>query len=253
MVSCRVLGRYGVLVLGLGLLSGSAQATISYQASQPSFSTKATVTDGLILSSLITFTAGNLTTINAIACGCSDDEYIDPTTGIEFLAFNGSGTSNVAFASVTGGVLNTAANQGDSIEVIFPTGVDFGFGFTFATTFSSGDNLCVGTTLGNCSDNPFASQSGSAFVGALNDNPTPTSLSAIWLFPLNGASPNTDIQSFEVATQTTQSATPEVPTLILIGAGLVVFRLLRRRRRPLLTFSSHLHKEFSNRPWEEIS
>jgi hypothetical protein len=221
-----VFRKYGIFMVGLGMLAGSARATITYSASQAAFGTQATVTDGLTLSSLITFTAANLTTINGVACGCSDDEYIDPTTGLEFLAFNGSGTTNEAFASVTAGVLYTAANSGDSIEVIFPTGLDDGFAFNFTTTRNTGDTLCVGTSVGGCNGSNFAGQFGSAFIGALNDNPTLAPLTVVWLTTPGSA--DTDLQSFEVATQ---APVPEGPTNLLLGSGLSALYWLYRRRR----------------------
>lgn len=192
------------------------------------------MTDGLTLSSLITFTAGNLTTT---AGGPTNDEYLDPTTGIEFLAFDGSGTTNEAFASVASGVLNTVASSGDTIEVIFPTGVDYGFAFNFTTAYSSGVDFCVDTspgTFGACSSGgTYIGQNGAGFIGALNDYMAPPApLTAVWLNPDPGFSimAGTDLQSFEVATQAGDDA-PEGSTNLLIGSGLIGIYLLHRRRR----------------------
>lgn len=229
--------RFGIFMLGLGVIAGSARATITYSASQAAFGPQATVTDGLTLSSLITFTGALCSTAGTCANGVIGDEYIDPTTGLEFLAFNGSGTTNEAFASVTDGVLYTAANQGDAIEVIFPTGVDYGFAFNFTTT-SSGDNLCIDTSsasFNSCPSGPtFVMSGNSGFIGALNDSPTPAPLTAVWLALSASGSAATDLQSFEVATQSAQTATPEGSTSLLIGSGLIALTFLRRRRRPPL-------------------
>jgi hypothetical protein len=223
--------KFGVLMLGLGIVAGWARGSITYQTSQANFTSQATVTDGLTVSSLITFT-GALTEL--AGSGVANDEYIDLTTGVEFLAFSSNGLTHEAFASVSGGILNTAAGQGDSIEVMFPSGVDYGFAFNFTTASSTGDNLCVDTstaTFSTCaSGGTSIAQNGSGFIGALNDSPTPAPLVAVWLHPQSG-SPGTDLQSFDVATQSQTSDTPEARTMVLIGSGLIVINLLRRRQK----------------------
>jgi len=215
--------RFGVFMLALGIVAGWARGSITYQTSQASFTTQATVTDDLTVSSLITFT-GTLTEL----AGVANDEYIDPTTGIEFLAFSQSGSTHEAFASTSGNVLQTAA--GDSIEVIFPSSVDYGFAFNFTTT-STFETLCVDTSTGSfgtCASGGTTITSGnSGFIGALNDNPTPAALVSLWLHPQGGADDETSLQSFDVATQDT----PETATKVLIGSGLIVINLLRRRRK----------------------
>jgi hypothetical protein len=221
--------KFGIFTLGLGMLAGSAHATTSYQSSQTSFASQATTTDGLTLSSLITFTAANLTTINGIACGCTDDEYIDPTTGIEFLAFNGSGSGNVAFGSVAAGVLTTQAGLGDSIEVIFPTPVDYGFAFNFTTAYTY-ETFCIDptTSFSTCASGGTTITSGnSGFIGAINST---APLTAVWLALNESGSAGTDLQSFEVANP---AATPEGPTMLLIGPGLIGLLFYRRRRQRL--------------------
>jgi hypothetical protein len=232
----RFVGRYGVFMLGLGMMAGSARATITYQTSLATFGTQASVTDGLTVSSPITFTGSLCSTAPSCANGVIGDEYVDTTTGIEFLAFNGSGSSNVAFASVTGGVLNTTAGLGDSIEVIFPTSVDYGFAFNFTTAWSF-ETFCIDTTtaFSNCASGGTSISSGnSGFIGAINDNSTPAFMPTIWLALGTSGSAGTDIQSFEVATQSAQSAVPEGPTNLLIGSGLsALYWLHRRRRQPL--------------------
>jgi len=93
--------RMAIVMTGLIAVAGSARATISYQASQASFTTRAqSVADGLTVSSLMTFT-GALTQIGSVA----NDEYIDPTTQIEFLAFNTNGTNAQPFI-LNGGTLS---------------------------------------------------------------------------------------------------------------------------------------------------
>jgi hypothetical protein len=224
-----VLRNIGIIVLGLGAMAGMARASVTYQASQSSFASQATTGDGLTLSSLITFTGG-LTEVGGVA----NDAYLDPTTGVEFLAFNGSGSGHVAFASASGGILNTVSGLGDAIEVVFPSGIDYGFAFNFTTT-SSFETVCVDTspaTFGNCASNGTTITSGnSGFIGALNDNPTLAPLVSLWIHPQSGA-PDTDLQSFEIGTQAdAPPAVPETRTMLLIGSGLILIHQLRRRQK----------------------
>src|SRR5271167_5011694 len=98
--------RLGIFSLGLASIAIPARATISYQTTQTAFYNEATTINGLTVSpSLITFSGSNLTEV----AGVANDAYLDPTTGIEFLAFNSTGTTHVAFA-VTSGVLTTTAS-----------------------------------------------------------------------------------------------------------------------------------------------
>jgi hypothetical protein len=220
--------RLTIFILGLTAAVVPAGASLSYQSSQTTFSNQATVTDDLTLSSLITFT-GVLSQFGSVA----NDEYVDPTTGVEFIAFNSNGTANKAFSSVSGGVLSTALNQGDTIEVILPAGV-YGVAANFTTAFPSGVTLCMDPTsasFSSCdSGGTFIVDGGSGFVGTLNDNPTPAPMTTIWLNPEGGSEAGTDLQSFEIATQGDAEA-PEVATMLMLGSGLIFIALLRRRTR----------------------
>ncbi len=211
--------RFGIVMLGLVSIAGSAKATISYQGSQVSFSGQAG-TDGLAVSSLSTF-SGALTTDGFV----TGDEYLDPTTQIEFLAFNGSGSAAQSF-NLSGGTLSVT--NGNTIEIVLPAGVDFGFAFNVTTPSSPFLNLCEDITVAGCSGNAVVVPPASGFIGAISDIPTVTALTTIWLHPASG-SPTITLQSFEVATLAS-SATPDGPTMLLIGGGLIVLHLLRRRR-----------------------
>jgi hypothetical protein len=221
--------RLRIFILGFTAIAIPARASLSFEASQSTFTNQATTTDGLVVSSLFTFT-GSLTQFGSVA----NDEYIDSTTGVEFIAFNGTGTANKAFAPISGGDLNTVANQGDAIEVILPAGT-YGLAFNFTTAFSSGDNLCVDTTVSGCSGGAFIAQNGSGFVGTLNDNPTPDMLTTIWMHPTTSA--GTNLQSFETATQTQDSA-PDAGTMFTLGSGLILIALKLRRYKNSRSFTS---------------
>jgi hypothetical protein len=205
-----------VSIMGISALI-PASATISYQSSQPTFVIQAG-TDSLAVSSLVTFT-GALSTLVT-----TNDQYIDPLTNLEFLAFNSGGTP-ISFASITGNTL--IASGGSQVEIVFPAGIDFGFAFNFTTgTFLT---LCEDTTPSGCSGSAFVISPASGFIGAISDTPTNTPLTALWLHAQSGSA-TINIQSFEVATQNVAS-TPDGPTWLLIGSGLIVLPLLHRRRR----------------------
>jgi hypothetical protein len=227
--------RLTIFILGLSAGIVPARASLTYYCSNgcggstAQFTTQATVTDGLSLSSLVDFT-GALTQFGSVA----NDEYIDSTTGVEFIAFNASGTTNKAFAGVSGGNLNLTASSGDSIEVILPAST-YGIGFNFTTAFSNGETLCLDPTtsaFSSCdSGGTFITQSSSGFVGTLNDNPAPAPFTTIWLNAQNaGSGASTDLQSFEIATQT---EAPDAATGLTLGTGLILISLLYRRVRLL--------------------
>lgn len=218
--------RFTIFILGLAAAMVPARASLTYQASQTSFSNQATVTDGLTLTSLITFT-GTLSEVSGVA----NDEYVDPTTGVEFLAFSSNGTTHKAFASVSGGDLNLPASSGDSIEVILPV-TTYGFAANFTTTFSPYESLCMDvstSTFNTCASGGTVTLANtSGFVGTLDDNPTPSPFTTIWLHPQSSGSAGTDLQSFELGTQ---DPAPDPATMLTLGAGLIFLALLRRRPR----------------------
>lgn len=216
--------RISIFALGLASVVIPARASLTYQSSASTFDNQVTVTDGLTLGTAITFTSADLKTTGTV----TDDEYLDTTDGIEFIAFNSSGTANEAF-TVSGGTLHTASGSGDAIEIIFTNPSIDGLGVTFTTTWSNGDNLCEGTTNGSCAGNVYVSENGSGFMGALNDSPLPaTSLPTLWLHTDTGSA-DTDLESFVLAEP---QAAPEVRTMLMMGFGLVAIGLLHRRRRP---------------------
>ena len=211
--------RLMIFILGLT----AATFRLTYYSSQSTFENQATVTDVLTVSSLITFT-GTLSEFGSVL----NDEYIDPLTGVEFIAFDSTGTTNKAF-TVSGGDLNTPS--GDSIEVILPAGT-YGIGAYFTTTASNGETVCMDPTpsvFSSCSSGgTFIANGGSGYVGTLNDNPTPAPMTTIWLNQLTSS--NIDLTSFEIATQG-ESQAPDPATWLTLGSGLILVAALRRRTR----------------------
>jgi hypothetical protein len=221
-----VLRKCGIFMLGLASIAIPARATISYQSTQGSFSFQAGTTDGLTVSpTLITFTGTGLTESTVGTGNVAGDEYLDSATGVEFLAFTSNGMTPVAFASVTGGALETTPGAGDAIEVLLPSGTD---GFAFNFTASSFDNLCIDFSVSTFSTCANGGATAPSFSGLLNDGP-PSTLPTLWIHP-GSFSPGTDLQNFEVATE---SPVPESSTMFMIGGGLVAMKALgaiRRRR-----------------------
>ncbi len=212
-----------IFISGLLCAVGSARANITYYSSSSSFASDAS-TDSLTASSPITFT-GSLSQFGSV----NNDEYVDLTTGTEFIAFNSTGTANEAFSALSGGDLDTPANSGDTIEVVLPTG-SYGFGVNFSTSFPSGETLCIdyspGTFSSCASNGVFVSSTGSSFAGVINT----AGLTTLWLNALSG-NPGTNLQSFEIATEGSSSSAPEAGTLLTLGSGLVALGAARKRIR----------------------
>jgi hypothetical protein len=209
-------------ILGFVCAMVPARASLTFQTTSTTFTTDAD-NDGLTVSSANDF--GSV----------SGATYTDMTTGVEFLAFSGNGSTAETFLT-TSGELETANGSADSIEVMFPTGV-YGFAINFTTPSNSGLNLCVdpNTTFSNCdSGGTFVTQNGSAFIGTINDNPTPAQqVTTLWLHNEGGSNAGIDITSYEIATEESMGGgeAPECTTLTSLGTGLIGLAALRRRKR----------------------
>jgi hypothetical protein len=215
--------------LGLAGLVIPARASLSfYTGTEPatsaisSFDTSAA---GLSLSALSTFASGNLSG--------TPDIYIDPATGAEFFGFAFTSGSNGAADSL--GVWSTVLDQNNSggiIEITLPANT-----FAFAAdigTISGLGGYCVGVnepgfnTGSECDESFSAGGSNTAFIGLVDTVP----ITNIWIGPLTtGAysSETTKILDFEIGTE--GSTTPDAPTLVTMGGGLMLLGALRWRRR----------------------
>jgi len=206
-------------MLGLGMIAGAGATTV--YTSAPTFNT---AVSALLGTAGGTFTSAGLQTGNT--------EYIDTTTGVEFFGFADSGgTAGVADTlTVTGGILQASFDA--LIEVVLPTntqGLQLSVGATSSLSTFCFDPTATFNTSGNCDATLFVSSPSSPdFVGAVD----PIALSTAWVGPFTSGSPTATITSFEV--YSVASATPEGPTVLLIGSGLVGLRLLRRLKRPPL-------------------
>jgi hypothetical protein len=218
--------RLRIFILGFTAIVIPAKASLSFETSQSAFTNQATTIDGLVVSSLFTFT-GTLTEFGSVA----NDEYIDGTTGVEFIAFkgNGSGTgiTNEPF-TLSGSNLNTRLSQGDAIEVILPAAT---YGLAINFTSSVQVTYCMdlsSATFSTCDGSAFILAGASGFLGTLSDNPTLATLTTIWLHPASSGSPAVDLQSFQIATE---ASVPDAATMLTLGSGLILIALQLRRRK----------------------
>jgi len=139
--------------------------------------------------------------------------YTDVTSGIIFESFFNGGPSGTL--TNTGGVLSTP-NGDYSIVITIP-----------ATVLAI--NLAINVTIGLCANDCVEGET-SGFLGFINTG-APNSSWKVTISPL-GNGGYTEISSFNAATGASQAQTPEVGTLILIGAGLISMRWMKRLPRP---------------------
>jgi hypothetical protein len=162
-------------------------------------------TDNYTLQGLTTFASANL----------AGSTYTDPLSQILFTDFLGNSFT------VTSGILSTPVVATGSNEVVI----------TIPSTVTAIE-LTVNVPKGLCLDAYCPANETTGFVGFINTNP-----GAQWtveLGPLSAGS-NISIDDFTVATAATasQASTPEIGTLLLIGAGLIAMRWMKRVPRRL--------------------
>ena len=165
-------------------------------------------------------TAGPLTPQTFLASDlASGGLYNANGTGINFLGFN----ANPPDLTVNSTSLQAVVG-GEGIQIVFPGNVSvFSFHFILA---SGATTMCVELSLGNC-NYPFGvGSSAPEFFGAIDATPLTTSL---LVRAITGGGGPLRVTDFEAGTL---SAAPEVRTLLLVGSGLVMFPLIRRRVRP---------------------
>jgi hypothetical protein len=146
--------------------------------------------------------------------------YTDPTTGITFTDVQGHNLS------VSGGVLSTP-NGDDTIKITIPITV-------------VALQLFVNVTEGLCLDADCPAYQTSGFVGFINSSPTGSWIEDI--SPLQNGG-YTQIQSFDagIISSGGDADAPEVGTLLMIGAGLISMRWIKRiPRRWLHSHTPHL-------------
>jgi hypothetical protein len=237
-LSPRLFRRYGILILGLGMLAGSARATTTYCAACVTYPGNAPLTQSVFATAVAGLTASGLIAFPTL--GAPEDEYTDPTTQVEFLGYNKSGTTEGSANCLTvNGTLSASNNgsagcntaSGEVIEIVLPSDVvalevnisspsgASSYCLDPAANFGSSDcnyNLVLTPTIT------------AAFGGLVNATP----FSTAWIGPVLSTTSTVAITSFEVFTD--QAATPEGPTMLLLGSGLTALFWLHRRRRQRL-------------------
>ncbi len=159
-----------------------------------------------------TYTLGGLIAFSASNGSLAGTTYTDSATGITFTDFLGNSLQFLA-----GGVLSTPNVSGTNyIEVTIP-----------ATIAAIELSVNITNTNGICLD--AVCPAGEGFVGFINPSP-----SAPWTVEFGpvGSSGMTEVNNFSVAPAgVSQSETPEVGTLLLIGSGLIAMRWMSRLPR----------------------
>jgi hypothetical protein len=211
-------------MLGLTILIRPALGSISFYTgtgANTAYNNAMAAMPGLTAGGPYTFTGANLSG--------DSKEYLDPTTLIDFFAFSNNNSSSPGPA-ITFSVSSTrlfAASGAGSIEITLPPNV---FAFGANITVPSGFGIFCGsvdTTDSGCSNQLIVTGSGDTkFFGVVSS----TAISTIWIGTSAGASPG--FVDFQYATGSEASTVPEAKSILLLGAGLVLLGLLRRRFHP---------------------
>ena len=206
-----------ISTLGLGIFVHPASASMSFFNSSGAYNTAVT-NASLTPEGPFTFTGANV--IN------SNTEYADPTSLIDFFAFQNNNSSNPgnAFTFSINGTSLAAANGTSALEIVLPANV-FAFGITLSS--NSLAQFCgnVGSTDSSCTNSVLVTSStDNEFFGVVST----TAISTVWIGRNVGGPPIS--VNFSAATGSA-SATPEVKSMFLLGLGLVLLGLLKRRAR----------------------
>jgi hypothetical protein len=202
--------RFLVPVLALAAMAVSARASIVEYCSGSSTSCS-TNSQTAFNNALTADTFTGVLNFSSSNGTLSGSMYTDTATGIVFEDFQGNALT------YSGGILSTPFGD-DTINIILPSTI-VAISLTINVTRGLCDNYCVeGETSG--------------FLGFITDG---TGSWTGYVSP-NGSGGYAQINSFSAATTGTTpppSETPEVGTLLLIGAGLISMRLLRHLPRKL--------------------
>jgi hypothetical protein len=213
--------RFLIAVLVLAAFACPAFATFATYSDQTTFNNATTA-----LYFPNTTTPVPITFTGALINGGA--EYDDATTLAKFFAFRANGVTVDQFTK-SGTSLQTTAGLGDVVKITLPANT-YAFAVNFTIQAASA-NFCMEPTdtfsaTSNCDYIAFVSSPASTFFGIVSTSPMPT----FWVGPTGTSSATLLLNSFEVGTQASVSETPEVATLLTIGGGLILLRLLQKRR-----------------------
>jgi hypothetical protein len=198
------------------LLVVPAEATTSYyQGSSGETAFNAAVAGLTLLNPTLTFSASDLGPGGLFNAN---------GTGINFLGFDDFGSNNPKDYTVNAGKL-TATLPAEVTKITFPVGGVYAFGFHITVTSGFG-NWCIDLTTSGCSYNIVnSSSSDKEFFGFVGNAPVTAPL---YIHPVSGG-PVIVFTDFEAYSQ--DSSVPEAHTMLLVGLGLVILPLARRKTR----------------------
>jgi hypothetical protein len=214
----------GILILALAALVSPVSATIQY-----SYCTSGCSSTGGDYSSWqtapgsagLTFSMSPLTFAPA---GLSSGVFTD-TTGAVFTGYSNSTTTNALTLNGTA-LAQTTNGTNSGIDVALPANT-YAVAFMLATVSGFGSQQVVLNGRDVFSTNysiTIPNATSPQFFGILSDTP----ITSIFVGNLGNLDGRVQINSFELG----QSApTPEGSSLLLIGSGLVLIAMMRRRRR----------------------
>jgi hypothetical protein len=210
-----------ILLVALAALARPVSATITYTAcSSGCSSTSGTYaawqtapgSAGLTFSSLpVTFTGSNL----------ASGVYTDPT-GTVFTGYNGANPDNLSVSGTA--LVQTVTGFGAGIQFTLPANT-YALAFTITNLLGASGQPMVALNNLNLSAANYTivipNGSSPQFFGIISD----TAISSIFVGNLNGGG-TLQINDFKLGQS---SPTPEASSAVLIGGGLVLVGVLRRR------------------------
>ena len=138
----------------------------------------------------------------------SGNDYIDNLTSIDFQA---------AHNLTDTGVLDTQNGTGDTLTITIPSTITVVVVSLFSQNGSHGFCIDAGCDYAQLGSSPIS-------VGFINTSPTGPW--TIQIYPIGGTSNSVGVSDFNAVGS--QAQTPEVSTLLLIGAGLISMRWMKR-------------------------
>lgn len=211
---------YNALPLVLLLAALPAEGTTTYYCdaacganTEAAFSTAfgALITAGLTSSGTVNFTGETPVLATLSDAG---------PTEVDFTGFNGVNPDNL---TVVGSQLrHSTSGSGAGILIALPAGV-LALG-THVTQASGSRAWCFETATGVCNLGSFILASGTtSFIGVISDAPLPS-----YQFRGGSGSGVLAVADFSVASM---AETPEGPTYLMLGLGLIIFPVLKYQQR----------------------
>jgi len=194
------------------LLVRPVEATTSYyQRASGETTFNASIGGLTLLDPSLTFSASDLGSFGL---------YNASGTGIDFLGFDDFFFNTPTDFAVVSGKLD-ATQAGQVTKIVFPAAGVYAFGFHITVSANS-TNWCISLTSGGCDSAVFISSPASPqFFGFVSDTPV---IASLYIRPQSG-SPFMVMKDFEAY------SVPEPHTLLLVGLGLVISSLVRRKAR----------------------